>query len=686
MVVFVLYYLAFISSGERSRAEQCVGKLLENWKDGVLDKSVGIGSSSVSFIGNGHIGVDVNGELRGHEVASRCHFRLSFNGSGILNYGTRFKPLVYAEYEGSDSSADATLTEFATGRLGNIKCYSMKTSVTLKMHRGESKNWKMNKTGDAVVYTKTFPLHISSLSSAIMCSNIPREYIVSQQKEETIRFICIIEQRELHSNMAIDTLPAVNELTRKVIAGFGRISKELPRLIDNEHITAWKKLNTVTFYLSSSKAPNVLSGDKINATRYILLSNTKAPLLEEYFPEDKKKSLELSYRRNERCYSEHSTLLYPSKLWQDWTNINDLLHMAEIWLLTLDKRGCSSMLKSGATGLAQVSSCIFLLFFEVDFIFCQAFTLSLSGASYHDSHLEVSLSLSDLHRELAFGGLPIGIDVGEANARVRIDKDNTPFFEVSSTRTLYACGGGCLGEPLTLGKTPAKIPIKITKPETSILYIATDRKHLEQLRSTIHVSEVLAAPSHENDLMALHKHGATLGGLPTWLWFFLVVLLITFHAFLAKLLWSEWRKGDMTPYNPYLRNSFSTCYSVILQSFAGFLDIARKDIDVPKTAANVLLAERHLKFITNYEKNKGSYDYIMSEPLRLSGIYWCVAAVFIQNEQNAFNRDEIIQYIRECQLSDGGFAPAACHDSHLLHTLSAIQVFLCSFVIYFSIL
>lgn len=49
------------------------------------------------------------------------------------------------------------------------------------------------------------------------------------------------------------------------------------------------KLNAANFYLSPSKAPNVLNGDKINATRYILMSNVKAPLLEVSFPEDKRK-------------------------------------------------------------------------------------------------------------------------------------------------------------------------------------------------------------------------------------------------------------------------------------------------------------------------------------------------------------------------------------------------------------
>lgn len=36
--------------------------------------------------------------------------------------------------------------------------------------------------GEAFVYTQTFPLHLSSLTAAAMCSNVPREYIVSQKR------------------------------------------------------------------------------------------------------------------------------------------------------------------------------------------------------------------------------------------------------------------------------------------------------------------------------------------------------------------------------------------------------------------------------------------------------------------------------------------------------------------------
>uniref|UniRef100_A0A1I7XW17 Peptidase M12B domain-containing protein n=1 Tax=Heterorhabditis bacteriophora TaxID=37862 RepID=A0A1I7XW17_HETBA len=48
--------------------------------------------------------------------------------------------------------------------------------------------------------------------------------------------------------------------------------------------------------------------------------------------------------------------------------------------------------------------------------------------------------------------------------------------------------------------------------------------------------------------------------------------------------------------------------------------------------------------------------------------YFCIYYVDIMC------RDAIILYVRECQRKDGGFAAAENHDSHLLHTLSAVQI------------
>ncbi|KAK5965049.1 hypothetical protein GCK32_010597, partial [Trichostrongylus colubriformis] len=112
-VIFVLYYLGISSGGEQlSKAGQCVRDRFKNWEQGVLDQSIGVDSSSVSFIGNGHIGVDINGELR-----------VPSSASSVLDFGTGFKPFVDVEVTGTDSSAETTFTEFKAGRLRNIKCY-----------------------------------------------------------------------------------------------------------------------------------------------------------------------------------------------------------------------------------------------------------------------------------------------------------------------------------------------------------------------------------------------------------------------------------------------------------------------------------------------------------------------------------------------------------------------------------
>lgn len=41
------------------------------------------------------------------------------------------------------------------------------------------------------------------------------------------------------------------------------------------------QLNEVTFHLSHSFAPNVLNGVLINGTRYAIMSNVRAPILED---------------------------------------------------------------------------------------------------------------------------------------------------------------------------------------------------------------------------------------------------------------------------------------------------------------------------------------------------------------------------------------------------------------------
>ncbi|CAF1569817.1 unnamed protein product, partial [Rotaria sordida] len=46
-------------------------------------------------------------------------------------------------------------------------------------------------------------------------------------------------------------------------------------------------------------------------------------------------------------------------------------------------------------------------------------------------------------------------------------------------------------------------------------------------------------PPHAHDVLALHRHGHKLGGLPIIFWIALAFLIIIFHLFLLKIILNE---------------------------------------------------------------------------------------------------------------------------------------------------
>ncbi|KAH6941050.1 hypothetical protein HPB50_012731 [Hyalomma asiaticum] len=109
-----------------------------------------------------------------------------------------------------------------------------------------------------------------------------------------------------------------------------------------------------------------------------------------------------------------------------------------------------------------------------------------------------------------------------------------------SDRDYYACDGGCLDPPVKLDFKAKQFPVKMTEPVTAILYITSDLEHMKELSQTIHVKEVVEAPAHEHHVIALHRHGHQLGGLPALFWVSITFLIVVFHLFLAKLIYNEY--------------------------------------------------------------------------------------------------------------------------------------------------
>ncbi|KHJ43600.1 prenyltransferase and squalene oxidase repeat-containing domain protein [Trichuris suis] len=100
------------------------------------------------------------------------------------------------------------------------------------------------------------------------------------------------------------------------------------------------------------------------------------------------------------------------------------------------------------------------------------------------------------------------------------------------------------------------------------------------------------------------------------------------------------------------------------------IDVILKESVLPKE----LMLKKHSSFIKSYEEKKDDYEYVVSESLRLSGVFWCLAALDLIGDLDVINRDDVIDFVFQCRNENGGFGASQDHDPHILHTLSAILV------------
>src|SRR5438105_3151453 len=91
-----------------------------------------------------------------------------------------------------------------------------------------------------------------------------------------------------------------------------------------------------------------------------------------------------------------------------------------------------------------------------------------------------------------------------------------------------------------------------------------------------------------------------------------------------------------------------------------------------------LLVDKHAQFVIGLDSHKDTFEHWTMQHLRISGIYWGAGAMHVMQRLDRLPKDEIIKFALSCQNPDGGFGGATGQDSHLLYTLSAVQV-LCIF-------
>ncbi|KRZ93673.1 Uncharacterized protein T08_11889 [Trichinella sp. T8] len=367
--------------------------------------------------------------------------------------------------------------------------------------------------------------------------------------------------------------------------------------IIEEHTQAWNQLWNSGLSISYSKAPNGLNGDMINGTMYYILC---------HYVLQSDNSMEFSNRPS-HCYSSHSTLL-PSKLWAKLNSVSTILSINSLWSYTLVEHGCGNLLYmsnllAGATGVVQ------------------ALLLSFGALKHTAHHLEFDQQPQDLHRDFFFRNIYFTKST-YVNIRIMVNDENRAIMYASVNRTspagkeLFACDAGCLDPPIELSSSSTLIPVKRTVPATPILYVTDQREHIERLKMSIHVREVANAPAHEHHIIALHKHGHRLGGLPPAFWFSLGVfnenlydiLGVSRHASLkqikrafvdlSKKYHPDVNKGDRTCSSRYVK--IVEAYSILSKPES------RRKYDAELHAQNYSHENRERPSNKNYQS---SYSY-----------------------------------------------------------------------------
>ncbi|CAH0382203.1 unnamed protein product [Bemisia tabaci] len=504
------------------------------------------------FVGNGYFGIVVKNESP-----------LYLKHGRVLSLPLNWSPLVRVEY--LDDSEKASVVHFLSGITYGYECHERGSYVThqyyahrvipslfvqqIKISNPTSQNlyfnliqkkhfnWPSDATRtktfqddlkneiEYMVISETIPEPSKSkkvIVVSIITKKIPDRVEVKSLQDLNLNIFTVIHYSD---PVDVSDVQKTKETTeKKAIEIISHVLRQSIDRLKQDHVLVWSQLWSTGFYVSTSKAADAINGDVINATMYYVLSHLRAPLHELTTGAKTKNEVINNLSYAEGCYGGHHQTFQAVNLWGDLTTLQEVNKVVSVWILTLEKQGCHKLMSAGANGAVQ------------------AMVLSYGSFRFSNQHLEFNIHPQFLDRDFLFRRLSYG-NLTHVNVSVAIKEDNKAVLYVAldrSDRDYYACDGGCLDDPVLLSSEKVQFPVKLTKPVTAILYITYDKKHMEELRHTIHVKEVVEAPAHEHHVIALHKHGHHLGGLPTFFWVSVGFLIVVFHLFLFKLAYNEY--------------------------------------------------------------------------------------------------------------------------------------------------
>ena len=88
------------------------------------------------------------------------------------------------------------------------------------------------------------------------------------------------------------------------------------------------------------------------------------------------------------------------------------------------------------------------------------------------------------------------------------------------------------------------------------------------------------------------------------------------------------------------------------------------------------IREKHIDYIKKLALDTTSFEFVISQNIRMNGIYWALTSLYILgcDLHKELDIPEILDWVMKCQHEKGGFGGNINHDPHIIYTLSALQI------------
>lgn len=546
----------------------CLFDLLSKWKQGIQNGDVVVSYNSIEksespylpFVGNGHIGV---------VVTENSNLHLALNQPNLNWLKIPFSPLVSAQAAQVPEPAEATVIDFKHGLVQQIQAKSFSrgcviienvvyahrsqpsvlvqeiivvnrgyTGIQVLLKHTGANSWSGSTTKSlsfernldpsrahySLSHGKVAHIDISEpdINVTVATSSVPKEMAVQAQSTGIFRHYTVVHTSSLLGKLTKPAVPRsieqLQEESTKELRAL--VSLENPEILTTSHTQAWNELCDTGLFVDPHHDPDTPSGLEVNSTMYYVLSSFPSLVNDITNPQalrDEMEKLEKLLHIPDHCFGGPPTM-HSASLWPRPRTEAGITKMAALWQRLLEQNGCSALVKAGAIGIVQ------------------AITLSFGGLQFSAGHFEFAANPASLHTTIAFRRLHLYEDT-DIYLTVTVNEDSGYAEKLTvkpvkaGKSPLYACEAGCQYDPVEITEHEVTFPVRMTRPVTPLLYISHNQSELLELRKHVFIKD-----AHEESLKHHARHRARL---PTKFWVAVAFLVVGFHLYLAKIIYSE---------------------------------------------------------------------------------------------------------------------------------------------------